>query len=385
MPDAQAAAIVYLHIKINQSIIMQIKDLANCIETFAPLSLQEDYDNAGLLIGNPGNKVNRALICIDVTESILDEAISHECDMIIAHHPLIFRGITKLNGRNATERIVENCIRKGIAVYAAHTNLDNTANGVNAMLSQKIGLINSKVLRPGNGILRKLVTFCPTDHAETVRQALFNAGAGHIGNYDNCSFNSQGSGSFRALENANPFAGSVNEFHFEDEIRIETIFPSYSQSAVIRALLSSHPYEEVAYDIYKLENDFNGSGSGMIGELTEPENEKDFLLRIKELIGGSIIRHTPLAGKQIKKVALCGGSGSFLIRDAISAGADIFLTGDIKYHDFFMAEGQILIADIGHYESEQFTKELLFTLLTEKFPNFAVLISKTLTNPIIYL
>jgi dinuclear metal center YbgI/SA1388 family protein len=364
---------------------MLIKDIISCIEAFAPLSLQEDYDNAGLLIGHPDKEVNRALICIDITEAMLDEAINRKCDIIIAHHPLIFRGITKLTGRNSTERIVERCILKGIAVYAAHTNLDNTAKGVNAMLSQKIGLKNCRVLKPDNGMLFKLVTFCPTDHAETVRQALFTAGAGHIGNYDNCSFNTTGSGSFRALENANPYVGLVNELHIEDEIRIETVFPSYRQSDVIHALLASHPYEEVAYDIYKLENDFSGTGSGMIGELPQPQNEQDFLLRIKDLIGGATIRHTSLVGKRINKVALCGGSGSFLIRTAIAASADIFLTGDIKYHDFFMAEGCILIADIGHYESEQFTKELLFTLITEKFPNFAVLISETLTNPITYL
>jgi len=364
---------------------MLIKDITACIETFAPLSLQEDYDNSGLLIGHPEKEINQALICIDLTETVLKEAISLKCDIIIAHHPLIFGGIKRLTGCNSTERIVEDCILKGIAVYAAHTNLDNTSNGVNAMLCKKIGVQKCRVLRSSDGMLRKLVTFCPVDHAEKVRNALFDAGAGHIGNYDKCSFNTTGSGSFRAMDNANPFVGTIHELHFEDEIRIETVFPSYCQRAVINALLSSHPYEEVAYDIYRIENNYPGAGSGMIGELNEPENEHDFLLRIKELLGGSTIRHTPLLGKQIRRVALCGGSGSFLIRDAIAAKADIFLTGDVKYHDFFLAEKQILIADVGHYESEQFTKELLFTLLTEKFPNFAVLISKTLTNPIIYL
>jgi len=385
LSDGQAVAIVYLQIDVLIIIHMIINDLTSCIETFAPLSLQENYDNAGLLIGHPDKEVHRALICIDITETIIEEAISRECDIIISHHPLIFRGITKLTWGNAVERIVEQCIQKGIAIYAAHTNLDNTASGVNAIFSQKIGLKNCRVLKPASGLLRKLVTFCPLDHAENIRQALFNAGAGHIGNYDNCSFNTSGSGSFRALENANPYVGFVNELHFENEVRIETVFPSYCQASVVRALLASHPYEEVAYDIYRIENNFQGAGSGMIGELSEPENEYDFLSRVKKILGGSTIRHTAISGKQIKSVALCGGSGSFLLKDAISAGADVFLTGDIKYHDFFMAEDQILIADIGHYESEQFTKELLFTLLTEKFPNFAVLISKTLTNPIIYL
>lgn len=364
---------------------MYLRDLTTCIEGFAPLFLQEDYDNSGLIIGRPESEVHGALLCIDVTEPIIEEAISRRCDVIIAHHPLIFKGIRQITGRNATERIVEEAIRNGIAIYAAHTNLDNAASGVNAMLSQKIGLSNCKVLKPIQGLLRKLVTFCPADHAAAVRDALFRAGAGHIGNYDNCSFNATGMGSFRALENANPFVGEKNELHFEDEVRIETVFPAYSQSTIIRTLLTIHPYEEVAFDIYKLENNFEGAGAGMIGELQQDMDEQEFLLHIKQLMGGSTIRHTALTGRKISRVALCGGSGSFLINTAIAAGADVFLSGDIKYHDFFMAEGKILLADIGHYESEQFTKELLFTLLTKNFPNFAIFIADTPTNPIIYL
>jgi len=364
---------------------MYLRDLTTCIEAFAPLSLQEDYDNSGLIIGRPESEVHGALLSIDVTEPVIEEAIHRGCDVIIAHHPLIFKGIRNITGRNATERIVELAIRSGIAIYAAHTNLDNAASGVNTMLSQKIGLRNCKVLKPTQGLLRKLVTFCPDDHAAAVRDALFHAGAGHIGNYDNCSFNATGTGSFRALNNANPFVGEINELHFENEVRIETIFPVYAQSAIIRALLAFHPYEEVAYDIYKLENNFDGAGAGMIGELQQDIDEQEFLLQIKQLIGGSTIRHTALTGKKISRVALCGGSGSFLINAAIAAGADVFLSGDIKYHDFFMSEDKILLADIGHYESEQFTKELLFTLLTKNFPNFAIFISNTPTNPIIYL
>ena len=364
---------------------MYLRDLTTCIEAFAPLSLQEDYDNSGLIIGRPESEVHGALLCIDVTEPIIEEAISRRCDVIIAHHPIIFKGIRQITGGNATERMVELAIRNGIAIYAAHTNLDNAASGINAMLSQKIGLRNCKVLKPVQGLLRKLVTFCPADHAAAVRDELFRAGAGHIGNYDNCSFNTTGTGSFRARENANPFVGKKNEFHFEDEVRIETVFPAYSQSRIIRALLAIHPYEEVAFDIYKLENNFEDAGAGMIGELQQDMDEQEFLMHIKQLMGGSTIRHTALTGRKISHVALCGGSGSFLINTAIAAGADVFLSGDIKYHDFFMAEGKILLADIGHYESEQFTKELLFTLLTKNFPNFAIFIADTPTNPIIYL
>ena len=364
---------------------MYLRDLTTCIEAFAPLSLQEDYDNSGLIIGRPESEVHGALLCIDVTEPIIEEAISKRCDVIIAHHPIIFKGIRQITGGNATERMIELAIRNGIAIYAAHTNLDNAVSGVNAMLSQKIGLRNCKVLKPVKGLLRKLVTFCPADHAAAVRNELFRAGAGHIGNYDNCSFNTTGIGSFRALENANPFVGEKNEFHLENEVRIETVFPAFLQSRIIRALLAIHPYEEVAFDIYKLENNFEAAGAGMIGELQQAMDEQEFLLHIKQLMGGSTIRHTALTGKKISHVALCGGSGSFLINTAIAAGADVFLSGDIKYHDFFMAEGKIMLADIGHYESEQFTKELLFTLLTKNFPNFAIFIAVTPTNPIIYL
>jgi dinuclear metal center YbgI/SA1388 family protein len=364
---------------------MQLKDITGCIEAYAPLSLQEDYDNSGIIIGHPESEILGALVCIDVTEAVIEEAILRKCDVIVAHHPLIFKGIRKITGQNSTERIIELAIRNNISVYAAHTNLDNAASGVNAMLSQKIGLHNCRVLEPSRGLLRKLVTFCPSENAAIVRDALFQAGAGHIGNYDNCSFNTTGNGSFRALENANPYVGEINKLHVENEIRIETVFPVYAQSKIVRALLESHPYEEVAYDIYRLENIFADAGAGMIGDLQEETDEQVFLLHIKKLIGGSTIRHTALLGRKISRVALCGGSGSFLINSAIDSGADVFLSGDIKYHDFFTTEGRILLADIGHYESEQFTKELLFTLLTKKFPNFAVLISDTLTNPIIYL
>lgn len=364
---------------------MYLRDLTGCIEEFAPLSLQEDYDNSGLIIGHPESEVHAALLCIDVTEPIIEEAKSKGCDMIIAHHPLIFKGIRKITGRNATERIVELAILNGIAIYAAHTNLDNVASGVNAMLSRKIGLRNCKVLKPSKDLMRKLVTFCPADQAAEVRDALFKAGAGHIGKYDNCSFNAAGTGSFRALDDANPFVGEINKLHFENEVRIETVFPAYAQSAVLKSLIANHPYEEVAFDIYKLENNFEDAGAGMIGDLQPEMDELEFLLHIKKIIGGSTIRHTALSGRKINRVALCGGSGSFLINSAIETGADVFLSGDIKYHDFFIPEDRILLADIGHYESEQFTKELLFTLLTKKFPNFAVLISDTQTNPIIYL
>lgn len=363
---------------------MIIKEITDFIESLAPVQLQESYDNAGLIIGDKNTAINQILLCLDVTENIVDEAIDKKCQLIIAHHPLIFKGIKKINGYNSIEKIIIKAIKNNIAIYAVHTNLDNVINGVNSVLAEKLGLKNHRSLQPKKDIFRKLVFFCPVIHADRVRKVIFEAGAGQIGNYDSCSFNTEGEGSFKAMENANPFVGEPGKLHFEKEIRIETIYPFYIENKVIEALLQSHPYEEVAYDIYKLENYFLQIGSGIIGEIDETD-ELNFLLQVKNISNCKCIRHSELLNKKIKKVAICGGSGSFLIKDAIAAKADIFISGDIKYHDFFEAENKILIADIGHYESEQFTKDLLYTFITKKFPNFAVLISENNTNPIHYL
>lgn len=363
---------------------MTIKDITNLIENIAPVSLQESYDNAGLIIGDSKSEVDKILICIDVTEEVLKEAIDKKCQLIISHHPLVFKGIKKINGKNSVEKIIIKAIKDNISIYAAHTNLDNVLNGVNSILAEKLGLKNTQVLQSKQDLFRKLVCFCPIKHAENVRKAVFEAGAGNIGNYDQCSYNVIGEGTFRASEKANPFVGKINELHFEKEVRIETIYPCYIENEVIQALLQSHPYEEVAYDIYKLSNKQNTIGSGVIGEI-ESINEDVFLQNLKKITGSKGIRYTKLSGKPIKKVAICGGSGSFLIQDAILAKADIFVTADVKYHDFFEAENKIIIADIGHFESEQFTKELIYTIITKKIPNFAVLISEKNTNPIHYL
>jgi dinuclear metal center YbgI/SA1388 family protein len=364
---------------------MKLSDIISTLEKFAPPQLQESYDNSGLLIGNTQTEIIKALVTVDVTEAVLKEAIEKKCNLIISHHPLIFKGIKSITGKNAEERIIEKAIKNDIAIYAIHTNLDNVDRGINAILCQKLGIKNTRILSPKKELLRKLVTFCPSDHAEKVRKAIFEAGAGQIGEYDSCSFNTPGTGSFRGSDATHPFVGEKGKLHYEDEIRIETIYPVYRETAVLKALFESHPYEEVAYDLYPLENVFDRVGAGMIGELETEADELEFLKSVKQTLGSGCVRHTKLPGKKIKKVAVCGGSGSFLIGDAIRAGADIFITGDIKYHDFFQAENRIIIADVGHYESEQFAKELIYHVLIEKFPNFAVLISEGGTNPINYL
>jgi dinuclear metal center YbgI/SA1388 family protein len=364
---------------------MKIKDLCKVIEDFAPLSLQESYDNSGLLIGEPESEIQKAIITLDVTEDVVDEAIIAGCDILISHHPLIFKGIKKITGKNSVERIIKKCLQNNIAIYAAHTNLDNVHRGVNSMICEKLNLLNTRILSPKTQMLRKLAVFCPESHAGQVRNAIFDAGAGHIGNYDSCSFNIQGQGSFRGLEGADPFVGKSGQLHFENEVRIEVIYPFYREWNILNAMLKVHPYEEVAYDIYPLENDFAGTGSGMIGELANEEDSQAFLHRIKSVFGAGCIRHTKIQKERIRKVAVCGGSGIFLLNEAIKAGADIFITGDVKYHEFFDAEGKILVADVGHFESEQFTKELLMNLLKKNIPTFAVQISTVNTNPVYYL
>jgi dinuclear metal center YbgI/SA1388 family protein len=363
---------------------MQIKQITQYIESIAPLALQESYDNAGLIIGNREDEVSGALISLDITEEVLDEAIHKKLNLVICHHPIIFSGIKKLNGRNYIERCVAKAIKNDIAIYAAHTNLDSVFGGVNSKICEKLGLQNCKILAPIPGFLKKLVTFVPLADAEKVRIAIWESGAGHIGNYDSCSYNVTGEGTFRGNEQTNPYVGEKNQLHIENEVRIETIFPKHIQGKVVQALLQAHPYEEVAYDIYPLDNDFVQAGIGMIGELKEPMNETEFLKKLKDTFHCGVVKHTELLGKSIKSVAVCGGAGSSFLNKAIAQKADIFVSGDFKYHQFFDAERKIVIADIGHYESEQFTKEVFYELLTKKFPKFAVHLSATNTNPVSY-
>ena len=364
---------------------MKLKEITDCLEAFAPLAYQESYDNAGLICGNKNMEITSALISLDSTEAVIDEAISKGCNLVIAHHPIVFKGLKKFNGSNYVERVIIKAIQNNIAIYAAHTNLDNVHNGVNAKIAEKLGLINCKTLAPQKGVLKKLVTFCPVDKAEEIRAALFSAGAGNTGNYDECSFNAEGAGTFRAGAETNPYVGEIGKQHIENETRIETVYPINLESKVLKALFLSHPYEEVAYDLYSLDNVANNIGAGIVGDLVNETDEMEFLRFLKERMKAEGIRYTTLRGKNIKRVAICGGSGSFLQEDAVKNGADIFVTADFKYHQFFDAENRIIIADIGHYESEQYTMELFSDLLKENFNTFALHLSKINTNPINYL
>lgn len=368
----------------NTKIMTTIQDITDYLEQLAPLSSQENYDNCGLIVGDASTQVTQILVTLDCTEEVIEEAIQKGCNLIVAHHPIVFKGLKKLNGKNYVERAVIKAIKNDVAIYAIHTNLDNALSGVNQEISKRLGLINTRILQPKADILNKLIVYVPTSHAEIVKDALFKAGAGSIGNYDECSFSTVGTGTFRPLEGSHPQIGNRDERSAVEEVKLEIIVTDHQISSVLKAMRESHIYEEVAYDLIPLRNTLQDEGAGMIGELENPMDEKTFLAHIKKTFQCGCIRHTPLLNKTIKTVAVCGGSGSFLIQDAIRQNADIYITADVKYHEFFDADKQIIIADIGHYESEQYTSNLIIDYLKEKFTNFAILKADLNTNPINY-
>ena len=364
---------------------MKIKDVTNYIEELAPLAYAEDFDNVGLLVGNYQIKVKGVLVTLDTLEETVDEAIAKNCNLIISFHPIIFSGLKKLNGNSYVEKAVLKAIKNDIAIYATHTALDNSNKGVSAKICEVLGLQNTKVLIPKKGIVKKLTTYIPKDYLEKVRQALFEAKAGNIGNYDHCSFTNIGEGTFKGNENSNPVLGKKVELQKEEEIQLTITFEQKNEAAILEALIENHPYEEVAYEITTTENVHQNIGMGMIGELEKPLEEKDFLVYLKKTMQTDCVRYSNLLHKKIHRVAVLGGSGSFAISNAIKEKADAYVSADFKYHDFFKAENKILLADIGHYESEQFTKRLLVDYLTKKFSNFAIVLSEKSTNPIYYI
>ncbi|WP_419212332.1 Nif3-like dinuclear metal center hexameric protein [Maribacter sp. X9] len=363
---------------------MTIKEVTDILEEFAPLTYAEDFDNVGLLIGNATTEVDGILVTLDTLENVVDEAIETNCNLIISFHPIIFNGLKKITGKNYVERVVLKAIKNNIAIYAIHTALDNTPFGVNGKIGEVLGLTNPSILIPQKNTLRKLTTYVPVAHEESLKNALFLAGGGDIGNYSHCSFSIEGKGTFKANEKANPTVGEIGQIHTENETMVSCIFDKGKENRITQALKNTHPYEEVAYEITSLNNTNPYIGMGLIGELVEGMPETSFLEMLKIKMKTPIVRHTKLLGEPIQKVAVLGGSGAFAIGAAKAAGADIFITADVKYHQFYEAENQIVIADIGHFETEQFTKNLLVDYLTKKIPNFAIRLSESITNPIKY-
>lgn len=364
---------------------MIVKEVTDILEELAPLNYAEGFDNVGLLVGNQNSEVTGILVTLDTLENVVDEAIDTKCNLIVSFHPIIFKGLKKITGKNYVERVVIKAIQHDIAIYSMHTALDNSANGVNAKICDVLGLQNRSMLIPQENTIKKLTTYIPKTQAEKLKNSLFNAGAGSIGNYSNCSFTSEGIGTFKANEAANPTIGEVGKRHSENEAQIQVTYQKSKEAGILNALFENHPYEEVAYEIYTLENVNQDIGMGMVGSLTTSLSELEFLNYLKKTMNASCVRHSALLGKPIQKIAVLGGSGAFAIGAAKASGADVFISSDIKYHEFFQAEGKILIADIGHYETEQFTKNLLVDYLTKKIPNFAVRLSESKTNPINYL
>ncbi|MDG2139349.1 MAG: Nif3-like dinuclear metal center hexameric protein [Flavobacteriales bacterium] len=364
---------------------MKIREITDFLEEIAPLHYQEIYDNSGLIIGDLENKVNDVLITLDCTEEVIDEAISKNCNLIISHHPIIFTPLKKINGKSYVERVIIKAIRNDISIYAIHTNLDNVYNGVNSKIAEKLGLKNCKILRPKSKLIKQLVVYCPSLYSESLKQSLLECGAGEFKNYDNCSFSVVGKGTFRPKEGSNPFFGNIGKTETVPEERLELFYDIKNENVLLECLFKNHPYEQVAYQIYSLDNICLEIGSGMIGEVEDEIECDKFLALIKKKMKTDCIRHTTLNSNKIKRVAVCGGSGSFLLEEAKKKNADIFISSDFKYHEFFDADGKIIIADIGHFESEQFTKELIYEMLSKKFTKFAVQLSKVNTNPINYL
>ncbi len=364
---------------------MKIKEIIKVLEEMAPLAYAEDFDNVGILVGNQDNEATGVLVCHDALESVIDEATTKKCNLVVCFHPILFSGIKKITGKNYVERSVIKAIKNDIAIYAVHTALDNHKNGVNKIFCDALGLINTKILVPKPNFIQKLVTYTIPENKEQVLNALFEAGAGKIGNYEDCSYTSQGIGTYRGNENSNPEIGERFEFVEAQEIKIEVTFEKHLQSKILEALFKNHVYEEVAYEIFDLQNAHQNIGLGMVGELEKPLTEIEFLELVKNKMQCGGIRHSSLLGKSIKKVAVLGGSGSFAIKNAIQAGADVFLTADLKYHNFYESENQIVLADIGHFESERYTKNYIVDYLKEKITNFAFVLSEENTNPVKYL
>lgn len=363
---------------------MKVKDVMDHMEALAPLANSEEFDNTGLLVGDPEMELSGIVVTLDTLESVVDEAMENGCNMIVSFHPIIFKGLKSITGKNYVERVVMKALANNIAIYATHTALDNAWHGVNGEICNRLGLEKRRMLMPKQGSILKLTTFVPKQAADQVRNALFDAGAGAIGNYDHCSFNIDGTGTFNGNEESNPTIGAKGQTQMEEEVQIGLILEARLKGKVMKALMQSHPYEEVAYELTTLNNANQKLGMGMIGNLPEATTEEDFLKLLRTTFKTACVRHSALRGKPVKKVAVLGGSGAFAIGAAKAAGADFYVTADLKYHDFFQAEGQLVLADIGHYESEQYTKDLILAHLSKKFTNFALVLSQKNTNPITY-
>ena len=360
-----------------------IGEIIDVLEQWAPPAFQESYDNSGLLVGQRHWETSGVLVALDCVEAVVDEAIEKGIHLVVAHHPIVFSGLKRFNGKSYIERVVMKAIKHDVALYAIHTNLDNVEWGVNARIMKHLGIERFKVLQPMKGALHKFQVYVPRSHSEQVREAVFAAGGGAISKYDECSFTTEGVGTFRGNDQSNPVIGVAGTREAVDEVKIEFIVAGYAQRAVEQAARKAHLYEEMAYEWIPLENEATVYGAGAIGDMDADVDFQDFLAFVKAQFQ-TTVRYTSPKQSRVKRVAVCGGSGSFLLSAAKAAGADVFITADFKYHQFFDAEDAVPSLDVGHFESEQFTIDLLADFIGEKFPKFAVLKTGVNTNPIQY-
>jgi len=364
--------------------MMQLKAIIAYLESVAPLAYQEDYDNSGLIVGEKNQQISGILVTLDCLEETIHEAINSKCNLIVAHHPIVFSGIKQFDNTNYVHRTLQLAIKNDIALYAMHTNLDNIHQwGVNQKIAEKLGLLNTVILRPKTGMLSKLVTYCPKENQDEILEGLFSSGAGHIGNYSECSYTTEGLGTFKPEDGSSPSIGKKGIRSITPEVKIEVLVPHHLQSSILSILGELHPYEEIAYELYPILNSNQSVGSGVIGMLDSPLSSEAFLAHLKKSMELQVIKYTPI-DKFIQKVAICGGSGQFLISDAMRFNADAYITSDIKYHSFFDTENHLMLCDVGHYESEKCTIDLIYDILSEKFSTFAILKTRIGTNPVKY-
>ena len=351
---------------------MKIKEVIQFLEQKFPLHWQEDFDNCGVQCGDKERELTGIVVCFDMSEAVIDEALAQGSNMVISHHPIIYKhGLKKIEPTNRVGKIIYKALENKILLYSMHTNIDSGKAGGNVLFAKKLELQNLSVLVPKENQFCKLVVFVPAENSALLKEAMFKIGCGNIGNYSHCSYSCEGIGSFKPLTGVNPHIGKHNRLERVDEERIEMIFPKNIKRQVIETLYGHHPYEEPAFDIITLENQNREVGLGRIGLLPTSMLAKDFILYIKEKLNLDFVKFSGNRDAEIKKVAVCGGGGASFISEALTAGVNAYITGDLKYHDFFIPENKMLLIDIGHFEGEHFIREIITSLLQENFNTFA--------------
>jgi len=364
---------------------MTCGEIIKILETWAPREISLERDNPGLQVGSGKNIVKNILLSLELTMDVINESIAKECNLIITHHPLIFHPVKSLDfQRDKNSMLIEKLIKNDLTLFSAHTNLDFTKNGVSFELAKMLGLKGIDFLVNLSANQYKISVFVPGDHVEEVADAIFNAGGGIIGEYSRCSFRTGGTGTFFGSNKTTPFLGEKGKQEQVSEIKLEAIADSWKLGGIISAVINAHPYEEPAYDIYPLKNKNINYGMGAVGELDKQLGREEFLKYVSEKLKAKCLKYTSGKSESIKKIAVCGGAGTELLKEAVQSGADAFVTADVKYHTFHDAQGKILLVDAGHYETEihvlnQIEKELS----TAAENNFKIFKYSGSTNPVI--